>query len=52
MDIHHRICDAIDRYRDTMVALSHAIHERPEPKFEERFAAEQLCSGAKARPSP
>jgi amidohydrolase len=46
MEIHQRICDAIDRYRDTVVTLSHAIHERPEPKFEERFAAAQLCDAA------
>jgi amidohydrolase len=46
MDIHKRICEAIDRHRETVVPLSHAIHERPELKFEERFAAEQLCKAA------
>jgi len=48
MDPHHEICRAIDAYRDTAVATSHAIHEHPESRFEEVFAAEQLTGAAQA----
>ena len=42
MDAHAEICRAIDSYRDRVVALSHEIHEHPELKFEETFAADLL----------
>jgi len=42
MDAHAEICRAIDSYRDRVVALSHEIHEHPELKFEEKFAADLL----------
>src|SRR6266436_5248879 len=45
MDAHAEICRAIDSYRDRVVALSHEIHEHPELKFEEHFAAD-LLTGA------
>ncbi|MGH7779176.1 MAG: amidohydrolase [Candidatus Binataceae bacterium] len=48
MEPHQEICRAIDAYRETAVATSHAIHERPEPRFEEVFAAEQLADAAQA----
>jgi amidohydrolase len=48
MDIHAEICRAIDQYKDQAVKLSHEIHEHPEMKFEERFAAEQLTGAASA----
>src|SRR5262249_1308307 len=36
----------IDNFRETAVAISRSIHARPELKFEEHFAAEQLAKGA------
>lgn len=48
MDPHQEICRAIDAYRETAVTTSHAIHEHPELKFKEVFAAEQLCAAASA----
>jgi len=42
MDARAEICRAIDSYRDRVVALSHEIHEHPELKFEEKFAADLL----------
>ncbi|HUY29100.1 MAG TPA: amidohydrolase [Candidatus Binataceae bacterium] len=48
MDPHQEIIRAIDAYRPTVVAASKAIHDRPEPRFEEVFAAEQLSAAAAA----
>jgi amidohydrolase len=48
MDPHQEICRAIDAYRETAVATSRSIHDRPEPRFEEVFAAEQLTGAAAA----
>ncbi len=45
MDAHAEICRAIDQYKDQAVSLSHQIHEKPELKFQEHFAA-GLLSGA------
>ena len=45
MDAHAEICRAIDQYKDKAVSLSHQIHEKPELKFQEHFAA-GLLSGA------
>jgi amidohydrolase len=46
MEAHSQICAAIDRFRETAVSVSRSIHARPELKFEEHFAAEQLCRAA------
>jgi amidohydrolase len=46
MEAHKAICSAIDNFRETAVSVSHSIHERPELKFEEHFAAEQLSKAA------
>ena len=46
MDAHTEIARAIDSYRDKVVALSHEIHERPELKFQEHFAAGLLSKAA------
>jgi amidohydrolase len=46
MDAHAEIARAIDNYRDKVVALSHEIHERPELKFQEHFAAGLLSKAA------
>ncbi len=46
MDAHAEIARAIDNYRDKVVALSHEIHEHPELKFQEHFAAETLTKAA------
>ncbi len=46
MDAHAEIARAIDSYRDKVVALSHEIHERPELKFQEHFAAGLLSKAA------
>lgn len=46
MDAHGEIVCAIDNYRDTVVALSHEIHEHPELKFHEVFAAGLLTKAA------
>ena len=48
MEVHKAICSAIDNFRETAVAISRSIHARPELKFEEHFAAEQLAKGATA----
>jgi metal-dependent amidase/aminoacylase/carboxypeptidase family protein len=48
MEAHKAICSAIDNFRETAVAISRSIHSRPELKFEEHFAAEQLARGATA----
>lgn len=48
MDPHQEICRAIDAYREVAVATSRSIHDRPEPRFEEVFAAEQLTAAAEA----
>lgn len=37
-----RVVDVVDEIADELVELSHAIHERPELAFEERFASEAL----------
>jgi amidohydrolase len=42
MHAYDDILSAIDAYRERIVEISHQIHERPELKFEEHFAAEQL----------
>src|SRR5260370_33671620 len=47
MDSHGEICRAIDDYRERVVAVSHEIHEHPELKFEEDFAADLLTRAAK-----
>ncbi len=46
MDAHAEIARAIDSYRDKVVALSHEIHEHPELKFQEHFAAGLLSKAA------
>jgi len=46
MEAHKAMCSAIDNFRETAVSVSHSIHERPELKFEEHFAAEQLSKAA------
>src|SRR3984957_20473344 len=46
MDAHAEIARAIDNYRDKVVALSHEIHEHPELKFQEVFAAGLLSKAA------
>ncbi len=46
MDAHAEIARAIDNYRDKVVALSHEIHEHPELKFQEHFAAGLLTKAA------
>ena len=46
MEAHKAICGAIDNFRETAVAVSRSIHARPEPKFKEHFAAEQLSKAA------
>ena len=46
MDARAEIARAIDNYRDKVVALSHEIHEHPELRFEEVFAAGLLTKAA------
>ena len=46
MEAHKAICGAIDNFRETAVAISRSIHDHPELKFEEHFAAEQLTKAA------
>ncbi|HSZ23097.1 MAG TPA: M20 family metallopeptidase [Candidatus Sulfotelmatobacter sp.] len=46
MDAHTEIARAIDSYRDKVVALSHEIHEHPELRFQEHFAAGLLSKAA------
>jgi len=41
-DLKARARQALERHRDRLVTLSHAIHARPELAFEERFAVDQL----------
>src|SRR5262249_30697303 len=48
MEAHKAICSAIDNFRETAIAISRSIHARPELKFEEHFAAQQLAKGATA----
>jgi amidohydrolase len=43
MEAFTEICRAIDSYREKVVALSHEIHEHPEPKFQEQFACGLLA---------
>ena len=38
-DVKRQLAEAIDRHRDEILALSHRIHQHPEPAFEERQAA-------------
>jgi amidohydrolase len=45
MDAHAEICRAIDEYKEQAVSISRQIHEKPELKFQEHFAA-GLLSGA------
>ena len=47
MDAHAEICRAIDQYKDKAVAISHRIHEQPELKFQEHFAAGLLSDAAR-----
>jgi amidohydrolase len=47
MDAHGEICRTIDNYRDQVVAISHEIHEHPELRFQEHFAADLLTRAAK-----
>jgi amidohydrolase len=47
MDTHAEICRAIDQYKETAVAISHQIHEKPELKFQEHFAAGLLTGAAR-----
>jgi len=42
MDVRAEISRAIDGFRSKAVAVSHEIHEHPELKFEEKFAADLL----------
>lgn len=42
MSAHADIARAIDSYKEKVVKLSHEIHEHPEPRFEEKFAADLL----------
>ncbi len=44
MAVHDEICGAIERFRERAIELGRRIHARPELKFQERFAAEQLCT--------
>lgn len=37
------LCQAVDSMRDELVSVSHAIHEKPELAFEERFASRLLA---------
>jgi amidohydrolase len=46
MEAHKAICGAIDDFRETAVAVGRSIHGRPELKFEEHHAVEQLCKAA------
>lgn len=47
MDAHAEICRAIDQYKEKAVSLSHQIHEKPELKFQEHFAAGLLGGAAR-----
>lgn len=40
---HADVCERIDGYRDGLIGVSQAIHERPELGFEEHFAAGLLA---------
>ena len=48
MEAHKAICGAIENFRENAVTVSRAIHSRPELKFEERFAVEQLSRATSA----
>jgi amidohydrolase len=48
VDAREAICGAIDAFRETAIAVGRSIHSRPELKFEERFAAAELCKVAAA----
>lgn len=37
-----QVCDVVDRLANELVAASHAIHERPELRYEEHFASATL----------
>jgi len=41
-DLKERARQALERHRNQLVALSHAIHARPELAFEEHYALDQL----------
>ncbi len=43
MEPHTEICRAIDSYRETVVSLSHEIHEHPELRFREHLACDLLA---------
>ncbi len=47
MDAHAEICRAIDDYKEQAVSISHQIHEKPELKFQEHFAAGLLTGAAR-----
>ena len=47
MDTHAEICRAIDHYKEKAVTISHQIHEKPELKFQEHFAAGLLTGAAR-----
>ena len=47
MDAHAEICRAIDQYKEHAVSISHQIHEKPELKFQEHFAAGLLTGAAR-----
>ena len=38
------ICDAVDAMADELLAVSHAIHQKPELAFKEYFACETLTN--------
>ncbi len=46
MDAREAIRGAVDAFRETAIAVGRSIHSRPELKFEERFAAAELCKAA------
>ena len=41
--VKRRVCDSIDARGGKLIALSHAIHERPELGYEEHFASSSLA---------
>ncbi len=47
METHAEICRAIDAYRDTAITVGHQIHQHPELKFQERFAANLLADAGR-----
>ncbi|HUA33153.1 MAG TPA: amidohydrolase [Candidatus Binataceae bacterium] len=48
MSAHAEIARAIDSYREEVVGLSHEIHEHPELRFQEKFAADLLVKAGEA----